>query len=169
MMDVRKVFGFLLTAACLLFVAYNVVLLLMWNYTETWEFAAEYEEYASEFNVVKDYIAGQYASEERQILSVTSPLNEHGRTLYDHDTKEYAELPENVKNALDTIAEEAFTQKAPIETIHVYGNRINFRTMQGYYLVYSPDEKPTWLHSPDDETDFKVKRIKDGWYHMVKD
>ena len=168
-MDVRKVFGFLLTAACLLFVAYNVVILLMWNYTETWAFAAEYEEYASEFNVVKDYIAGQYASEERRILSVTSPLNEHGRTLYDHDTKEYAELPDNVKTALDTIAEKAFTQKAPVESIHVYGNRINFRTMKGYYLVYSPDEKPTWLHSPDDETDFKVKRIKDGWYHMVKD
>ena len=63
MMNARKVFLGMLIAVCCLFIVYNVVLLLMWNYTETWAFAAEYEEYASEFNTVKDYIAGQYASE----------------------------------------------------------------------------------------------------------
>ena len=161
--------GIVVASVCVVYLLFCAVVFNLFSYTHTWIWSAEYEEYASEFNTVKDYIAGQYASEERRILSVTSTLNEHGRTLYDHDTKEYAELPDNVKTALDTIAEKAFTQKAPVESIHVYGNRINFRTMQGYYLVYSPDEKPTWLHSPDDETDFKVKRIKDGWYHMVKD
>ena len=139
----------------------------LFAYTSRWEFAAEYEEYASEFNIVKDYVLENYASEERRTLSITSPLSEHGRTLYEYETKEYATLPEEVKAALDTIDEEAFRQDASIECIHVHGNRVDFWTIKGYRLVYSPDGKPTWFREPDDETPFRVKRIKDGWYHVV--
>ncbi len=134
---------------------------------DRWMFAAEYKDYASEFNTVKDYVLKNYPSDEGRSLSVTSTLNEHGRTLYEYETKEYAELPEKVKSALDTIAEKAFLQNASVEDIWVYGNRVDFCTIKGYRLVYSPDGKPTWLHTPDDGEEFRVKRIKDGWYHVM--
>lgn len=141
----------------------------LFAYASRWEFAAEYQEYASEFNVVKDYVLENYPSEERRILSITSTLSEHGRTLYEYDTKEYATLPEEVKQALDTIVEQAFSQNASVETIHVHGNRVEFCTIKGYRLVYSHDGKPTWFCDPDDETEVRVKKIKDGWYHMMKE
>ena len=154
-------------AVAVMFVASGSFVALSLYFTGIWQHAAEYEEYASEFNVVKDYVLENYASEERRTLSITSPLSEHGRTLYEYETKEYATLPEEVKAALDTIDEEAFRQDASIECILVHGNRVDFWTIKGYRLVYSPDGKPTWFREPDDETPFRVKRIKDGWYHVV--
>lgn len=138
-------------------------------YASRWEFAAEYKDYAAEFNTVKNYVLKNYPSDEGGMLSVTSLQNEHGRTLKDDETEKYAELPTDVQSALDTIVENAFSQNASLETIWIYGDRVDFCTRKGYRLVYSPDGKPTWLRSPDDETEFRVKRIKDGWYHVMKE
>ena len=156
-----------------LFVAYFLsrwILFGIFSHANTWKWTAEYEEYASEFNTVKDYVLENYASEEGRELDVTSLLSAHGRTLYDRDTKEYAELPEPIQAALDTVDENAFPDKdSELDKICVRGERVDFCISYGtYHLVYSPDEKPTWFRSPDDETKIRVKRIKDGWYHVVK-
>ena len=140
-------------------------------YVSRWELAAEYKDYAAEFNTVKDYVLKNYPSDEGRRLSVTTLLSEHGRTLYDRDTKEYAELPEPIQAALDAVDENAFPSKdSDLDKICVRGERVDFCISSGTYrLVYSPDEKPTWFRSPDDETKIRVKRIKDGWYHVVKE
>lgn len=137
-------------------------------YVSRWEFAAEYRDYAAEFNTVKDYVLKNYPSDEGRRLSVISLQNEHGRALKDYETEKYAELPADVQSALNTIAEKAFSQNASLGSIWVHGDRVDFRTIKGYHLVYSPDGKPKWLRSPDDETEFRVKRIKNGWYHVMK-
>ena len=137
-------------------------------YVSRWEFAAEYRDYAAEFNTVKDYVLKNYPSDEGRRLSVISLQNEHGRALKDYETEKYAELPADVQSALNTIAEKAFSQNASLGSIWVRGDRVDFYTSKGYHLVYSPDGKPTWLRSPDDETEFRVKRIKDGWYHVMR-
>ena len=93
-----------------LFVAYFLsrwILFGIFSRANTWKWTAEYEEYASEFNTVKDYVLKNYASEEGRELDVTSLLSAHGRTLYDRDTGEYAELPEPIQAALDTVDENA--------------------------------------------------------------
>ena len=117
---------------------------------------------------MKDYVAENYPSEEERWLDVTSALNEHGRTLYEYDTKVYAELPTEVQAALDTIEENAFSSHAYLNTIRIRGNRVDFCTQVGYALVYSPDEKPTWMHIANDPTNIRVKKIGDGWYHVKK-
>lgn len=146
------------------------ILFGVFSHTNTWKWVAEYEDYASEFNTVKDYVLENYASEEERVLDVTTLLNEHGRTLYDRDTEEYAELPEPIQAALDAVDENAFPDKdSDLDKICVRGGRVDFCISSGTYrLVYSPDEKPTWFRSSDDETKIRVKRIKDGWYHVVK-
>ena len=168
-MNTRKVIIGAVVAACVLLVVSHIILLLVWHYTGIWIWTAEYKEYASEFNTVKDYMLENYASDETRLLYVTSLLSEHGRTLYDRETEEYAELPENVQAALDAIDENAFPYKhSDLDKICVRGGRVDFCISYGVYrLVYSPDGKPTWFREPDDETPFRVKRIKDGWYHVV--
>lgn len=156
-----------------LFVVYFLsrwILFGIFSYTNTWIWKEEYEDYASEFNTVKDYVLGNYASEEERVLDITSPLSTESRTLYEYETKEYAELPADVQSALDAVDENAFPYKnSDLSKICVRGERVDFCISYGTYrLVYSPDEKPTWFNSPDDETEIRVKRIKDGWYHVVK-
>lgn len=58
---------------------------------------------------------------------------------------------------------------AQLDTIFVYNDRISFNTQNGLYtLVYSPhDKKPTFINSPDDKTNFNVRKIKKCWYHVV--
>ena len=170
-MKVKKVIRLVAVGAvsvCVAWLVSRIVLLGVFFYVGRWEWAVEYKDYASEFNTVKDYVMENYASEEEKWVSVSFPLNSPKDfiTLYDPDTKEYAELPEDVKAALETIVDEAFSSDAHLNTIRICGDRIDFCAQVPYALVYSPDEKPTWMYIHTDPTDIRVKRIGDGWYHV---
>lgn len=70
------------------------------------------------------------------------------------------------------IVESQFKDKdAKLEAIYVYKNRVSFETHNGIYtLVYSPDDKkPTFINKPDEDTDFRVKKIGKCWYNVVQD
>lgn len=153
---------------CVAWLVSRLVLVGIFMYVDRWAWAVEYKDYASEFNTVKDYVMENYASEEEKWVSVSFPLNSPKDfiTLYDPDTKEYAELPEDVKAALETIADEAFSSDAHLHTIRICSDRIDFCTQVPYALVYSPDEKPTWMYNYNNPTDIRVKKIGDGWYHV---
>lgn len=138
----------------------------MFFYASKWQFCADFKEYEDEFNCVKDYVLQFYRGSTEKYVVVVRKDGE--LTLYDPDLRYYFELPEDVSEALEAI-EEAFVPKASLDLIRFWGNRVLFATEQPYVLVWSPDEKPTWLSSPDDDREISVKKAGDGWYHVVID
>ena len=140
----------------------------MFFYASKWQFCADYKEYEKEFCVVRDYVIEHYTGFADKNLFVVA-TEEKGRTLYDPDLHYDLELPEEVADALELLDEEAFSSDASLNIIRIRGNRVLFATEQPYVLVWSPDEKPTWLSSPDDDREISVKKAGDGWYHVVID
>lgn len=140
--------------------------IITFDYISTWKVSADYKPYANDFNTVKDYIASEYPDESNKWLSV---LSKDGKSvIYDPDTKKYLQLPSDVAASLDTICKNAFPDKDSfLDTIRIHKNRISFCISRApYALVFSPDEKPTWLTYSDKEHKVKVKTIGGGWYHV---
>ena len=155
----------LIVVVSVLVVKLSVMAIL--HHNSIWMLCAEYEQYSNDFNLVKDYIATEFPEESDKLIIVSYNKNaENG--LYDSDDMKLLTLPDEVALSLDTITRNGFHQDATLVAIRIYKGRITFRTMNGYALVYYPHEKPTWLHSPDEEISIKVREIKDGWYHVVK-
>ena len=79
------------------------------------------------------------------------------------------DIPDNVRSSLETICDYGFPDKDSIlDVIRIQGNRVSFNIENGRYaLVYSPDEKLTWINFPDEQEDIKVKKINDDWYHVI--
>ncbi len=160
------------TLICVIF-AIILIVYCVWSvcyffYVDTWKYEASYEEYEAEFNLVKNYIAEEFPNETDKYVA-TSYNKDHGYRIYDPDNKKYLEAPEEVILALETIDREAFPHKdSKLDVIRIYEDRISFCIENGYYaLVYSPNEKPTWLKFYNKEEKAKVKKIKDGWYHVT--
>ena len=154
--------------AIVIFVCIPLGLWLSFYYVSIWSEVASYEEYADDFNVVKNYIAAEFPNETDKYLSV-SVTSGQGRRLFDPDTDEYLQVPDDVLSSLEVIDKEAFPSKdANFNTIRIYKDRISFGIENGSYeLVYSPEQKPTWLNSPENTKVF-VKKIGDGWYHVAR-
>ena len=90
---------------------------------------ANYEKYANEFNLVKDYIAQEFPSESDKWMAVLYSST-YGLRIYDPD----------------------------LDVIRIHGDRISFCTESGHYaLVYSPYKNPTWLNTSDEKDKVKVK------------
>ena len=141
--------------------------LMMFSYNNIWKFCADYKEYADEFNLVKDYIETEFPDETDKWLSIDSYGGE--LKVYNPDTKEYLQLPDDVKSALYVVDRNGFPNKdSDLELIKIHEGRISFGiSNRRYALVFSPDRKPTWLNSPDEEHKVRVKSIGDGWYHVT--
>ena len=148
------VFTFVLIVGLGIFGMYAVIF-----YTSKWEYAANFEEYEDEFNCVKDYVLYYYEGAIEEYVSIE---HEDGK----YNLQYSFNTPEEVSEALECIVE-AFDPDAPLELIRFGENRLTFDTMRGYALVWSPDEKPTWLSSPDEDREISVKKAGDGWYHIV--
>ena len=145
------------------------VALFLFSSASKWKSAAEYEKYEEQFGVVKDYIF-ELCGGSCQRHFYIEYWQEQDRILYDLDLEKYFEVPENIYDALMVLTENAFPDsEARLSQIYVQENRIVFDSKAGYALVWSPDEKPTWLYSPDEERDISVKKAGDGWYHVVID
>ena len=139
--------------------------ILYYNYT--WALEADFDQYSEHFIAVKDYITSEFPNETHKLLSVS--IKDQSATLYDMDADEYLCLPDDIALSLDMICRYGFPHKdSDFDLIRIQGNRITFLVRNGSYaLVYSPDEKPTWLNSPDESKKIRVKSIQDGWYHIT--
>ena len=140
---------------------------LVWFYQiSLWKVSADFETYADDFTVVKNYIQEEYPNETDKCLLV-SHSGGQGIRLIDLDTDEYLQVPDDVLSSLEVIDKEGFPDlDADLNVIRIHEDRISFES--GYYaLVYSPSQKPSWLKAPGD-TAVKVKTIGDGWYHVTK-
>jgi len=149
-------------------VALLVLQWLVFDNVNMWKLAANFEDFESDFCVVREYVGESFASGDGKWFSV-SITDKHGRTLYDPDANDYVDIPDNVRSSLETICDYGFPDKDSIlDVIRIQGSRVSFNIENGRYaLVYSPDEKPTWINFPDEQEDIKVKKINDDWYHVI--
>ena len=164
----KRIFG-ILAAFLIISALFFVVKISLFGNNHFWKYSADYDKFANEFNVVKDYIASEFPAEEDKWLSLSK--NNIGEiTLYDPDTGNYLVIPENIVSALSSLRNNAFPDKdSNLDTIRIQDERISFCISSGEYaLVYSPNAKPKWVNSPNEDSKVKVKTIQDGWYHVTK-
>lgn len=144
--------------------------LLMFRYSSLWQFSANYEEYADDFNMVKDYIEATFQNESGKWLSVSNSDGQ-GIRIFDPDANEYLQVPSDILSSLETIRKYGFPNKdATFDTIRIHDDRISFCIENGHYaLVFSPNVKPSWVNLPNEDVTVKVRSIRDGWYHVTID
>ncbi len=138
------------------------------NYSHKWKYKADYENYATDFNCVKDYIVNTYPDVADAYLIITRSTA-GVRGLYDPVLQDDVDCPTEVKNALTRLCRSAFPDKdSDLDIIRIHGARISFCIESGQYtLVYSPHEKPTWLNAPDENRDVAIQKADNDWYHIV--
>ena len=133
-----------------------------------WNECAKYEEYAKEFNIVKDYIAEMYPNEEDKEVLVGYDKEDNLYYFKDCDTQHILECSNEVEDALETVCNNAFHKKS-LDFISINGNRISF-VMDGlrWSLTYSPDKVPTIVYGiEDNKHDVDVRKADDDWYHVI--
>ena len=158
----------LLALSIIIAVIFGVQLMTV-GYNHVWKYSADYQNFANDFNVVKNFVAAEFPNESDIWLSISN--NGDGDIkIYDPEAKNYIILPSNVASSLASIYYNAFPDKdSNFDTIRIHGNRISFCISSGEYaLVYSPDTKPSWVNSPGENSKVKIKSIQDGWYHVTK-
>lgn len=143
------------------------LLRFMFNHTDTWKPSAEYKEYSEDFIKVKNYFAEEFPDESYKRLLV-SRNGDQGIRLLDMDSQAYLDLPSDVLSSLEAI-EEAFPDpNYTFDEISITEDKIAFCAYPRYALVYSPSQKPSCIATPKEDYKTKVKRIGDGWYHVVE-
>lgn len=153
------------TLIILVIVSVLAVSFMVFRYTHLWALSADYEGFEDDFNSVKNYLAEKYPNESDKCLSVSK------KGIFDIDAETHLDLPNDVAESFQSIYKSAFVHKdSNFNTIRIHEGRISFCILNGQYaLVYSPDEKPKWVNSPNEEEKVKVKSLGDGWYHVVAD
>lgn len=164
----KKRILWILTTLLIVVAIFGIKLMIV-NYNHFWKYSADYENFANDFDLVKNYITAVFPNESDKWLSVSNDGNGEV-TLFDPETKSYLILPSDVVSSLTSIRNNAFPDKdSSFDTIRIHENRISFCISSGEYaLVYSPDQKPTWVNSPSENSKVTVKSIQDGWYHVTK-
>lgn len=143
--------------------------ILFFHNVSMWAHSADWNNYKSDFIIVKDYVRERYSSEDKKSLLVSN-TKEHGLTLYDIDTKEYMDdIPNEVRESLESINSHGFPDKGSVlDYIDINGDMVSFCIENGRYaLVYSHEEKPTRLSSINEAKDIKVKKCAEDWYHVI--
>ncbi len=168
---ILRILVILLIAFAVNFVVNFVIPLAIFSYNHFWKYSADYENYAYDFNLVKNYVAEKYSGESDKRLDVSRDFYSGVIRLYDPETESYLALPGDVAASLTSIDKNAFPDKdSNLYSIRIQDNRISFCIFNGEYaLVYSPNQKPSWVNSPNENSKAKAKKIQDGWYHVVKD
>lgn len=133
-----------------------------------WELKADFEDYKYEFELVKDYIS-ETVTDESGSLYVCGGLESHPYELYNSKNKQFLNCPDEIKSAIKILCTEGFPHKdSHFEYIEYDENRIAFCVNGPYALVYSPQNKPTYLASPGEDRKIVVKSLGDGWYHVAE-
>lgn len=157
-----------IAAPILIAAAIPAAIYLQFSYVTTWKYCAEFDDFAEEFQTVADYVLSE--SSGKTGYYDVSRTESGDKTLYDPETKCYLDLPAEVSASLDRIdSKEAFPNKdSDLDLIYFSGQCVRFKKEGGCYaLVYSPEGKPTYWHSPNDGKTILVKTIGNGWYHVV--
>lgn len=158
----------MIAAVILIAAAIPAAIYLQFSYVTTWKYCAEFDDFAKEFQTVADYVLSEYSG--KSGYCDVSRTENGEKTLYDSKTKRYLNLPAEVSAALDRIdSKEVFPNKdSCLDLIYFSGQCVRFKKEGGCYaLVYAPEGKPTYWHSPDDGKTILVKTIGSGWYHVV--
>ena len=137
-------------------------MLHIFHYTSLWAYNVEYEEYSADLDLVRDFVLTQCPDDTPRRFDVIRNAP-NGLELSGTG------LPDDVQAAFENIVRNAFPHKdAPLDSISVHNGRVSFDTFNGLYaLVYSPDKEPTYVNSPDENEEIRVKSIGDGWYHVI--
>lgn len=135
-------------------------------YQSIWGNNADFKSYKSEFVFVKDYIVENVPQGKRLYLSKNT---EHAFDLYDFETKQYLNCPENVRLALKTISENASgSQETIFNQIEYKDNKIVFGIETvAYAIVYSPDGVPCDALGNPPKKEVHCKKIQEDWYHVA--
>lgn len=131
----------------------------------------DFDIYYKDFQTLVD-VAKRYESE-------TEKSNEHfllaeykKGVLYLNYQGKRINLSEEEFKSLNNIPKAFQCKDALFYGIGIYKNRISFNIHGSHYyaLVYSADNsKPTYVNTPDENDDVFVKKVRDNWYHVVKD
>lgn len=136
------------------------------EYVTTWRYNVDFAPYEDSFVLVKDYVQDYMDGREGSLT--ISHSQDHKYELYDSEKRSYLECPEDVKNALKTISQEATSYKnSNFDWICCTEDEISFEIETvPYKLSYSPTRKPTMITHSDSDV-VLTKWIKDGWYHVT--
>ena len=167
--SMKKRILWILTMLLIVFIAIFGIKFMIVNYNHFWKYSADYKNFDDDFETVKNYVASAFPNESDKWLSVSNNEKKEVR-LFDPESERYLKLPSDVVSSLSSIRNNAFPDKdSNFTTIRIHENRISFCISNGEYaLVYSPNQKPSWVNSPSENSKVKVKSIQDGWYHVTK-
>lgn len=142
--------------------------LLAFTYTSRWKYCADFDTCGEAFVRVKDYLSEVFADADEVSLFI-SRSEDGSRQLHDRHNNTYPDIPADINEALEKICNQGFPNKdASFDRIRIERNRIAFCVFNGQYaLVFSPDEKPTYVNSADEANRVFVKKIGNGWYHVT--
>ena len=134
----KKGFLIVFLIVTLIGILYVVNLGVVWGIFSNlnmWKNSADFENYTSEFSVVKDYVKEQYSSENGKWV-VVSITDAQGRTLFDPDDNDYIDIPSEVRVSLETICDYGFPSKdSVLDVIRIHGNRVSFCIANGRYAL----------------------------------
>ncbi|MBQ8881320.1 MAG: hypothetical protein IJ030_04005 [Oscillospiraceae bacterium] len=155
-----------LIAAILIVAAIPVGLMAQFSYLTVWGNNADFKSYKTEFVLVKNYVEESIPQGKQLVISKKA---DHFYDLYDCETKQYLNCPENIRTALQTISEKASRSvEVSFNQLDYVGNRIVFGVEAvGYAVVYSPDGAPYDALGERNIERTHCKKILKGWYHVV--
>lgn len=137
--------------------------LLRYMFGSKWEYAADFDGYAEDFERVAGYFGEKYPNESKKLFTFTV-----ANGLYDSYDSHYVKLPDDVFGSLSRLQKEAFSNKSGwrFNYIIIKGGKVEFRgELCPYWIEYSPDGCP----KAEDGRKISTRRIRRHWYHVVYD
>lgn len=137
------------------------------SYASRWKHNADYDAYAQDFARVADWLQTTYPNAANVCLSVSS--RENGNIgLYDVNARNSVECPAEIRDAIRRIDTAFSDPDAPWDCLRLDAERISFCIPNGQYeLVYSPNQRPTWMYTNGKTERIYVQAIQNGWYHVA--
>jgi hypothetical protein len=129
------------------------------------DFDLYYDDFQTIADVAKRYEDGNDQPRSNFLLSGYANgvdyLSDHGHRI---------ELSDQELKSLINLQKAFKCKDANFIGIRLHGNRIAFETNNGHYtLVYSIDDsEPTYVNSPEENWEIYVTKIRNNWYHVVK-
>lgn len=160
-----------LMATLLVFISVFTALFLYPGFLKHYTPGIKFEEYKDDFNKLKDYLLAEYPDTEVIFdcwISSDGSLKVKALNMTNIDG--YVSFPDDITDILIKLLTESQNNTENLgewSLIRLQPGRIAFTDGEKglYALVYSPDEKPTWMVKSE-EKDNKVTKIGDGWYHI---
>jgi len=131
----------------------------------------DFEFYYEDFERIV-HVVEKVRDESKQLynLCVNEGYDEESQNYYlNYNGKKFV-LNEQEQKSLKNVQKAFKFKDAKFDYFRVFETKIKFETNNGQYeLVYSSDDsEPTYMGLPEKEKEFKCKRIRKNWYHVVK-